>query len=191
MQINKNKPEDKHKIVINQIDPCLNYLEKLEPSSFLVYKVKHNEKPHVLKVIHRKYTQNEWFLEQLKTEIKHLQMADGIEGIHKLVKLYQPNNHYTYTQLKNFYEGKTLLHLNKKITDGYAQIRLEYLVKDLHSIGICNMELVDRNILLSPCEEYPSLIDLGGTIYKDDLSIVRFRKYKDNDLRKLEKNIFG
>lgn len=176
------------KDIVKIVDPSLEFLEKLKPSSLVVYKVRSNNNNYVLKIA--KEHSCDIFEEHILREKKILDCAKDTKGVTHLIKYYDNIEGYGCAILKEYFEGKTLLEINKKIKSNSLRKQLEKTVCDLHSLNIANLDIAPRNIVISPDNKKVKLIDFGiGLIYSENsnfLSLSDFNKLKIKDLNNLE-----
>lgn len=175
---------------ISEIDPSLEVVSRLEPSSVLVYKVKKSEDHYVFKTLGINWR---WGVTHLEKEQKILRLAEDVPGITHLIRSYNEHGKFKNPFLKEFYEGEGLDKLGIKIDDTTLQESIEYTVRKLHALGIAGLDLdKPSNIVLSRDRKSACLIDLGlgsfvpGTDYSSQMD-----KLKKQDFDCLEQYIFG
>ncbi|MGE0793222.1 MAG: hypothetical protein AB7V77_03540 [Candidatus Woesearchaeota archaeon] len=180
----------KDKKIIAEIDSTLTFKSKFLPSSFSVSKVEKEKQFYVFKAIQPKYRSNFEYRKEIINEIKSLKFAHGIQGVNSLIQTYYDGK-FPLAFLKDFHEGKTLFELDRYINNTTIQSKLQNMIKELHSVGICNFkDLFKRNIIISPCGKNFYLIDLAQVSFRDEISHIKFEVYKNRDYINLEQNIF-
>jgi serine/threonine protein kinase len=172
---------------VRAIDPSLNYVAKLEPSSTDVYKVELDGGVYVLKTNSLDCYGWRWGIRHLTQEADVLQVASEVEGITHLVRKYERVGRRKISLLKEFYEGKTLRDFKAPIKDTKLQRKLEGIVRDLHSIGVAQLDLDNHsNIVVSPDASDVRIVDLGCGVFSRDIDHVQFQGFIDVDMKELE-----
>lgn len=149
----------KLKRVIHEIDPSLVYQEQFVNEGRYLAKVKREEEGNT-----------DYFLKigkHFQMERKILMMAQGIQGITHLVDTYLGRPYFAI--LKEYAPGKDLRELGIKIFDKGLQDKLKQTVNNLHSRGIVDLDIVDRNIVLSPDGREASIVDLDWCSLSRDI----------------------
>lgn len=172
----------------------LKAIQSLTGASCKVYKVKDIQGYKVIK-----FSDDLWTFDHVSKENKMLEMAKEIDGITHKIKFYDTYKlrqlgltEDTVALLKEYIQGEAMDDINTKnypslkpiITGSENQKSLELTVKALHELGIANLDLVPRNVVISASMK-PYIIDLGLAILKED-SEKRFIEGKENDLECLE-----
>ena len=183
------KARKMEEIVVREIDPLLSLRRKLVPSTVLVFEVEKEGSVYVLKTSSSCF---QWGVEHIKREAEILELAKDIEGITHLVRRYPDSDDYESSILKEFFYGRSLALFHEKVKSSVAQARLEKAVCGLHSLGVMDLDIGPKNIVLSETEDDARIIDLGyGQIYKpDEIAKSAIDMMKLGDLRKLER-LFG
>ncbi|MDH3353469.1 MAG: serine/threonine-protein kinase, partial [Nanoarchaeota archaeon] len=153
-----------------------------------VFRVEHKGKDHVLKLTANNLA---WGRQRLGRERDILRMAEGVSGITHLVKDYTKEfDFYTQAILKEYFPGENLSMINKSKISTSAQQKAEEAVRDLHSIGIANLDLKPSDIIISPNGWDSKIVGFGHcSSYSDDNQYVSKREFdraKQKDLYRLE-----
>lgn len=173
-------------------------ISRLFPASCIVYQVKDLRDYRIIKF--SKHS-DKWTLDHLLKENEILRRAEGIDGVAQRIKFYNQNKirqlglpwDDVVGLLKEYIPGKTLeqikdsaIRLPKAIITGNEnQTILESAVKELHERGIAYLDLMPRNIIISPSKK-PYITDPGTAILKEEVSKTEFLKRKELDLKCLE-----
>ena len=177
-------------IQIKDIDPLLVEKESFMTSLTSTYKVEKEDSLYILKM------GGKWRRDHLIHERKVLLVAREIDGITHLIKTYWIKNPSLFRRdialLKEYFDGSTLWksRLDGRIEANKLQKKLEGIVKELHSIGIADLDLHSGNIVVSPDQQEIKIIDLGQCKYFNIFRGTKFERYKSRDLRHLE-SLFG
>jgi serine/threonine protein kinase len=195
--------EDKTKKVIEQIDSSLEFIEIFYPSSTLVCKVKRNDSAFIFKVANYEKSISEltgeddterhfqWKVNQLRKEKNALIIATGISRITHLVQSYENlNEKYVCPILKEFFYGESLFELKEKISNITIQQKLENTIRDIHRLGLVNLDIRPTNVFLSYDKKDVCLIEIGAPELKKEVGNSKFKELKLEDLERLEKYIF-
>ena len=199
----QRKYREEVKQVIEQIDPSLEFLEIFYPSSTLVCKVKRNNSGFIFKVANYQKSVGEltgeddterhfqWKVNQLRKEKSALIQAKEISGITHLIHPYEDlNEKYVCPILKEFFYGRSIFELEDKIRDTKLQQKLEKTIRELHGIGLANLDIRPSNVFLSDDEKEVCLIEIGAPELKKEVGNSQFEKFKSEDFERLEINIF-
>ncbi len=165
-------------IQIKDIDPLLVEKERFKYSLTNVYKVEKEGSLYVLKV------GEGWQRSHLIHERKVLSVAREIDGITHLIKTYWIKKSLfrrDIALLKEYFDGSTLgeLRLNDRIENSKLQKKLEGIVRELHSIGIADLDLHNGNIVVSSDQQEIKIIELGLCRYSRIFGGAKFERYKD------------
>ena len=171
-----------YEALVSNIDPSLRFVRSFA-NEMLVLEVERRGSRYILKTSHA-------YLLHVEKEREALQKAKDVPGITHLVDEYHHLGGFDIVLLKEFFEGEDLHKLKIKITDVKVQRKLEETVRALHSLGICNLDLKSRNVLLSPDRTEVRLFDFGTAIFAKDC-FCNFEEIKADDLRNLENLIFA
>ncbi|HIH24532.1 TPA: serine/threonine protein kinase [Candidatus Woesearchaeota archaeon] len=180
--------------IVHDIDPTMEYVRRLTPSSVYVFQVRKRKNIFVLKVAIEGIGDTKWKIQHLAKEKKTLTLAHDIPGITHLVKAYRDNGPYRNAILKEFFEGNTLRTVYSRYYGDRARFngsrlrpQLERTVRELHARGVANLDLTPNNIAISGKEEDICLIDAGYGEFKRGMTAEQFNRYRQDDLDDVER----
>ncbi|MEK6926647.1 MAG: hypothetical protein AABW50_05205 [Nanoarchaeota archaeon] len=171
---------------VRKIDSSLVYRRTLFPSRLLVFEVEKDGLPSVLKTNRNSLG---WGFQHLNREAEALKRARYVEGITCLLQEYSSSG-YCLAIRKEFAPGNSLFNLGSGIGITYLQIALQNTVRALHELGIADLDLSRKNIVLSPEEKDCSIVDLGTSRFSEELSFKDFNRLRYKDIHNLERGIF-
>lgn len=166
----------------SDVDPTLEFVERIRKSSVKVYKV---EKEGIFYILKTAHTSDEWGLEHLLMERNILTLAKDIEGITHLVKSYDELNN-GYAMLKEYFEGTSLFDLKEPIANPEIYSQLHRTIESIHSIGIARLDIRPPNVVISPDFTSARIIDLGSGLLRDKTDTLKFELAKKLDYLNLE-----
>jgi hypothetical protein len=174
--------------LVKDVDPSLKLIRECGYSDNIVLEVKRGKTLYILKMA---YAGCPWGIKHLRNEVEILGLAHDVEGITHLVQQYDDVSWCASPMLKEYYHGEVA---NAKIRNPRAQKRLRRTVRDLHALGIANIDVAWKNVVVAPSGDDAKIVDLGiGTVYNRAWGYVpysTFRKMKAIDLRRLYR-LFG
>jgi len=162
-----------------------------------VYKVKKNEDVYVLKVF---LADDEWNSRHLNTERTVLERAKDLTGITRLAHFYGVISPHI-ALLKEYAAGEdiNLAPLDtRKNTDIFPErtyichalkTQINDTVQKLHNLGIADLDLSGKNVVISPDKKSAKIVDLGHCVLQEDVDAETFELSKSRDLYNL-KHIF-
>ncbi len=150
--------------LLKSIDPTLIFEEDLYDVDRFVLKVEKEGTSYVLKAFK---SSDAWERDHIATEVRALDLAGDVKGITHLVHDYGTISGYNAI-LKEYREG----HRPKwrELEETGLQIQLEQTVEQLHGLGLANLELLSRNVIIAPDQQSVSIIDLGSCFFQDKIS---------------------
>lgn len=167
-----------------QVDPELNLVRKFPLGSTQVYQVERAGQFYVLKTSEIDCC---FGSKHIAKEREALKRAERVEGITHLIGEYSPEGHIAllkeYAESWDIQEGrKPNLRVRKKLIAD-----LERTIKELHSLGMANLDISQNNVVLAPDFSSIKIIDLGFCSFSDDpLPRGEFQRMKKGDLQILE-----
>ena len=173
--------------IVESIDSNLNFVEDLSLwyPSYLVFHVKdkENKKSYILKAGNDTIPPK-----QIDKEIQTLKLASGTKHMPNLIKeygvlpislKYGSSAEYN-TILKEYLNGKKAKYFTES-----AKLYLEGIVNHLHKIGIANLDISTRNIIISPNETLAMLFDFDVSVFKQDIPYSDFQYFQKLDMLNL------
>jgi hypothetical protein len=174
---------------IYQIDPSLNLIERLVPSTVAVYLVENANGKYVLKMPHNHEGQFSAQLimrdnNLLTREQMVLSLLKGVDGVTQMQKAYLNNGQAAL--LKDYEEGDTFSDYKPTDEDFNA---LEKTITEIHKRGVARLRLNDSDIIKSfDCLKQPIIIDTGLGIISSDRGISKrqFNQAAEKDYKFLK-----
>ena len=175
--------EEERTLNINEVDSSLSYEGTLQEGISGVFKVHDGISFRILKVISTCFPSLSKYVER---EGEVLELARNVPGITHLVEKYAPNNLHCGAILKEYFGGNEL---PENASSGVENI-IRKTVSDLHSLGIVDLDLANRNIILSLNKQNAKIIDLDScdvySRYLETITYDDFMDKKEKDMKDLE-----
>jgi serine/threonine protein kinase len=170
--------------LVDIIDPSLGFKQNLmKYNDRPVYQVERDGALYVLKIFDNN---DDWQRQHIEHEKMVLIGAKKISGITHLVHDYGVIGGYNAI-LKEFAEGEDLSQLGGKLTNPILKSHLEENVNELHKMGVAQLELHPKNIVIGPNERSAKIVDLGYCRFKNEVSEDLFDAYMVFDLYSIDK----
>ena len=174
------------KIIDPTLRPSQNYGGSVE-----VYSVEKEGQLYILKWA-KKGTKNDKFRRYgenaIRSEARLLERAAGVHGITHLVENYGSVGDYVAIRKEHFPGASLgmLKQIGRKIEDKGLMKKLCRTVEDLHSLGIVDLEIAPRNVVIHPFQEDLRLIEIASGKVRENMSENNFNKYRNQDWKDLE-----
>lgn len=156
-------------------------------SEVSTYRVEKSGSFYVLKLANKKDT---FQVELLKREENLLLKAKDIQGITQLVDAYDfsskpSKSPWGYGILKEYAKGN-IISQKEFVSDVYLKNQLEDTIHQLHGLGIVNLDVVRRNIVIHPAKECITHIDIGTGKEASEISKKKFKIYCGKDWERFD-----
>ena len=153
-------------------DPSLEFVEALLPFGWgFLFHVKRDGKEYVLKGDDTPSSEER---SKVNNEITALKRARLIEGIPKFVQYYE-SGEAGYAFLKDYVPGKILYSVDRNKIEGRGlKGKLAVTVAKLHMVGVSNLDIEERNIIISPCYDDARLFDFNTAVTNRGYNVLNY-----------------
>src|SRR3989344_1400429 len=157
---------------VKMFDPSLEFVEALLPFGWgFLFHVKRDGKEYVLKGDDTPSSEER---SKVNNEITALKRARPIKSIPKFVQYYE-SGEAGYAFLKDYVPGKILYSVDRNKLDGRGLKRkLAVTVAKLHMVGVFNLDIEERNIMISPNYDDARLFDFNNAITNKGYNAINF-----------------
>ncbi len=170
---------------VKMFDPSLEFVEALLPFGWgFLFHVKRDGKDYVLKGDDTPSSEER---SKVNNEITALKRARLIKSIPKFIHDYGWTEG-GYAFLKDYVSGKRLCDIDKEIVkERRLKKRLGLTVAKLHLVGVSNLDLEERNIIISPDYDDARLFDFNTAVTNRGYNVLIYGLGVTKDLLDLKR----
>ncbi|MBI2044785.1 serine/threonine protein kinase [Candidatus Pacearchaeota archaeon] len=147
---------------IRMIDPSLEFVEALLPFGWVfLFHVRRDRKDYVLKGDDVSSSEE---ISKVNHEMAALKRERFIDSVPKFVQYYGWGE-AGYAFLKDYVPGMRLCDIDRKLVEGKGlKKKLIATIAKLHLVGVANLDIEERNIIISPNCDDARLFDFNTAI---------------------------